>query len=386
MGCYCAIAQEFTLQKLAGTTITTTTTAGKTTYRLTEAINSQAGLITNLYPLDLTTNFELNFDLYFGSKDGADGIGLLFSNSCTPKLEPGNGLAVAGTPNSLIVEFDTYNNGNGNGSYDIQDDHITIFRNGVLDQANSLTSPTPLPNIEDDKFHTVKITWEYFSPDFQTLTVYFDDNVTEKVSSTRNHIADSFAGQTNVFYSFGATTGGEDNEHRVRVNSNSTIYNVCAGGQTTLLAPALGSNYIWSQGGSTTNSNTFTPTSQGTVGCNYIDNCGKPQTVNFTINLLTAIATPRIVIPIPAICSGTNSSFRVAGTSGLELEYNINGTTGTAIIDVSGSVVIPVINPQINQTLTITKVSNTSCSNTVNILPRTMVVNPIPTTSPITTN
>jgi hypothetical protein len=374
MVCYFSIAQEFTLKGNA-------LIINSTTYQLTKNAQSQAGLITNLYPLDLTTNFELNFELYFGTNNnnGADGIALLFSNDCNPPLVFGNGLAVAGIPNSLIVEFDTFDNGNGNGSYDIPDDHITIFKNGVLDQANSLTGPAKLPNIEDGRDHKVKITWEYFSPDDQTLTVYFDDKFI--TYSTQNHIVDSFAGQTNVFYSFGGSTGLFTNEHRVRVNSNSTIYNVCAGDQTTLLAPTLGRNYSWTQGTSTTNSNTFTPTSSGVVSCNYTDNCGVRQTVNFTVNVFPAIVAP--TIPAVSTCIGVDSSFTITGTPGLAVDYNINGGIPTrTIIGASGTAIVSVINPQVNQTLTITKVSNASCSNTVNIS-QTITVGNTSTTTPI---
>ena len=382
MVCYFSIAQEFTLKGNAAI-------LNSTTYQLTRNVKSQAGLITSFYPLDLTKNLDLDFELYFGANlgNGADGIALLFSNDCNPPLIYGHGLAVGGTANSLIVEFDTFDNSIGN--FDIRQHHITIFKNGQLNQANQVmdgfTSPVfALPgggniDIGNNKFYPVKIRWEYLASNSQRLTVFFNGG--QRVSSTQNHIVDSFAGQTNVFYSFGGATGLFTNEHRVRVNSNSTIYNVCAGGQTTLEAPALGSNYLWSQGTSTTNSNTFTPTSSGVVSCNYTDNCGVRQTVNFTVNVFPAIVAP--TIPAVSTCIGVDSSFTITGTPGLAVDYNINGGIPTrTIIGASGTAIVSVINPQVNQTLTITKVSNASCSNTVNIS-QTITVGNTSTTTPI---
>lgn len=99
-------AQEFTLQGNA-------TVINNNTYQLTPNSTQKAGLITSLYPLNLTTNFELNFELYLGANNGngADGIGFMISKSCNPTLQAGQGMGVSGTPNSLIAEFDTYFNG-----------------------------------------------------------------------------------------------------------------------------------------------------------------------------------------------------------------------------------------------------------------------------------
>jgi valyl-tRNA synthetase len=78
------------------------------TYRLTRDTNDQAGMMTNLYPLDLTTNFTLNFDINLGANDGgADGIAFMLSRNCNPTLSQGQGLGVQATSNSIIVDFDT---------------------------------------------------------------------------------------------------------------------------------------------------------------------------------------------------------------------------------------------------------------------------------------
>jgi hypothetical protein len=384
--CNISNAQQFTLQGDAAVINTNT-------YRLTQDLNTQAGLITSLYPLNLTENFELNFEIYLGNRNGngADGIAFMISKNCNPLLTNGQGLSVGGTINSLIAEFDTYNNGNS--SFDILQHHITIFRNGQMNQANQVmdvaTSPvfakpdgTPIDN---NVWYPVKIKWDFLSPTSQRLSVFFNNQL--RVTSTRNHIANSFLNDPNVFYSLGGSTGAVINVHRVRINEDSVIYNVCNGEQVTLLAPSLGSNYSWTAGSSTTNSNTFTPTNSGTVTCNYTDFCGVPKSINFTVTLFPSISLP-ILNAFTPICIGQNSSFTITGNQGLVLEFNINnGTTQTQTIPLSGSITIPLTNLSTNQTLTITKVSNTNCSlNNLNIN-QTITVNPIPVTSiPVQTN
>jgi hypothetical protein len=384
--CLYSNAQQFTLKGTA-------TATSPNTYRLTENVISQAGLITSLYPLNLTQNFELDFEFNFGSNfgSGADGIAFLMSNDCNPSLQVGAGLGVGGTPNSLIVECDTYDNGSF--SFDIFQHHITIFKNGSMFEfghvMDNVTSPVfALTNqgyIDNNIWYPIKIKWEFLSSTSQKLSVYFNNVL--RVTSTRNHITDSFLNNPNVFYSIGGSTGAVTNLQQVRTNEDSVIYNVCTGGEVTLVAPGLGTDYSWSVGSSITNSNTFTPTSSGTVTCNYIDFCNEVRTINFSVNLFSSFALPLLEAATP-ICIGQNSSFTITGNQGLVIEFNINnGATQTQTIPASENLTIPVTNPSTNQTLTITKVSNANCSLDNLNINQTITVNPIPVTStPVQTN
>ena len=164
---------------------------------------SQAGLITNLFPLNLTQNFTLNFELKFGNRDfnGADGFALTLSRNCNPSLGIGQGLGIGGTPQTLVVEFDTYNNTPFN-NHEIASDHIGVYANGNLSNlagsvidGNPVSPPCILPtcgNVEDGLWHQVEIRWEYLSATSQRITVFFDGN--QRVVSTRNHIQDVFQG------------------------------------------------------------------------------------------------------------------------------------------------------------------------------------------------
>ena len=384
--CYLSNAQLFTLQGDAAV-------VNSNTYRLTQDLNTRAGLITSLYPLNLTENFELNFELYLGDKfgEGADGITFMLNKACTPVLTIGQNIGVAGTPNSLITEFDTHFNFAFN--FDIDNHHITIFKNGFLNQTNQVMDVATLPvfakpdgtPIDDNTWHTVRIKWDFLSPTSQRLSVFFNNNL--RVTSTRNHIADSFSNDPNVFYSFGSATRGKRNLHQVRINEDTVIYNVCNGDQVTILVPALGSNYTWSAGSSTTNSNTFTPTSSGTVTCNYTDFCGANKSISFSVNIFPSIVLP-VLNAVTPICIGQDSSFTITGSQGLVVEFNINNeATQTQTIPASGSLTVPVTNLSTNQTLTITKVSNANCSLDNLNINQTITVNPIPVTStPVQTN
>jgi len=246
------------------------------TYRLTPSQNSKAGMITNLYPVNLAQNFTINFQLNFGVNDpgGADGIAFAFSNLCSPVLATGSGLGVGNLTNALIVEFDTYENV-GSQFFDIASDHTGIYSNGTMLAPSFISDLATTPvclsstcaNVEDGAWHNVTIRWEYFSSTSQRISVIFDGST--RTTSTRNHIAERFNNATNVFWSITASTGAASNLQQFRVvdnnNNNSTI---CRGTPVTLTAPTLGTNYSWT-GGSTSNTNTasYTLTNSVTISC-----------------------------------------------------------------------------------------------------------------------
>lgn len=77
----------------------------------------------------MTTIFILNFDVKLGSNDGgADGIAFMLSRNCNPTLSQGQGLGVQATLNSIIVDFDMYDNSSI--LDDLPDDHTGIYSDG----------------------------------------------------------------------------------------------------------------------------------------------------------------------------------------------------------------------------------------------------------------
>ncbi|MEM8528003.1 MAG: T9SS type A sorting domain-containing protein [Bacteroidota bacterium] len=182
------------------------------TYRLTRAQNSQAGAIWSKDRVDLTQDFSLNAALYLGDKDGADGIAFVLQPLCSSlgDVSRGEFIGYGGISPSLIVEFDTYRN-----DYDPVEDHVAILKNGNGDHRSeeTISDPIIVDDLEDGNFHPISILWE---ADSQQLTISLDEQVIYN-DTIGNIISNIFLENELVFWGFTAATGGENNEHIVRV-------------------------------------------------------------------------------------------------------------------------------------------------------------------------
>lgn len=149
---------------------------GGSCYRLTSAANWELGSVWYADKLDLNEDFDLEFELYFGDKnDGADGIVFVLQTVGNKAIgASGGGIGFEGFSPSLGVEFDDWNNVDLG---DLDQDHIAIFKNGIVNHnsTNALTKPIPaLPNsgnIEDGQNHLIRITWNAST---QLFSVWFD--------------------------------------------------------------------------------------------------------------------------------------------------------------------------------------------------------------------
>jgi len=314
-------AQQFILKGTASQ-------SNPVTYELTSNTGAVAGMITNQYPLTLTSNFTLTFEINLGSEDwnGADGIAFMLTRNCNPSLTPGSGLGVENTANSIIIDFDTYDNSSFYN--DISDDHIGIYSDGIFSSSNNIMDGTTTPvcifpdcsNAENGLWDTVSIEWVYTSATVQTIKVYVNGVLI--AASTGNHIQNRFLNQTNVFYSIAASTGALTNQQQVRfpTNNNPTF---CSGQSFTLTAPSLGSNYVWSGSTSTTNTASYIATTSQTITCNYTDFCNQAQQINFNVDIFKSITNPSST---QNVClNGTPSAFSVStnetNTDGINFVY-----------------------------------------------------------------
>lgn len=223
-------------------------------YELTPAASFRAGRITSKLLFDLTQDHTWEFQLNLGTNDAqGDGIGFMLHSAaiCTNVISFGDALGVANTNESVIIEFDTYNNSFSN---EINADHIMFYRDG--DRINGRFGGNAVPasstsnNIEDGAWHNVRVEWDYINPTSQKLSVYFNGVLRKEV--TRN-ILQFFNGNTDVQMSLGAGTGSLFNRHRVRVTPIPSRFLLCNGSSLTLEAPNTGGNYNWVPGGSTNN-------------------------------------------------------------------------------------------------------------------------------------
>lgn len=385
-------AQQFTTQGSA-------VQSGPFSYTITPDGLSQAGMITNYYPVDLTRNFTIKFQLNFGSKDaaGADGFAFMLNNACLPPLTVGSGLGVSGINNSLVVEFDTWDNGTG--WNDIPQDHTGIYSNGQLNATGNVTDGAATPvcltgncnNVEDDQWHDITIQWEYISAASQRLTVFFDNE--KRAASTRNHLLERFNNNAIVFWSVAGSTGGNSNLQQLRVTpDNNNVINACIGKTFTLTAPTPGTNYSWSRGASTTNQSTFNVIGNETITCSYTDFCGTQRSVRFSViandnptvsvnSFTTCEANPEVVVATPGTTGTYNYNWTVPGggpapgnvasfqpaAAGMYTVVITNTETGCSSNAASGTVVFtPAVKP-------LFFLPDTICKGTV--------INPLPTVS-----
>lgn len=124
-----------TLVGSAGTTLT----GDGTVLRVTPASGGQSGAAYSTSAITLGSNatFSTTFQFRFtnpGGWDPADGITFVLAASPTGLGGAGVGIGYAGVPNSVAIEFDTYNNagyglGNDDGN---SSNHVSVDTNGNL--------------------------------------------------------------------------------------------------------------------------------------------------------------------------------------------------------------------------------------------------------------
>ena len=189
-------------------------------YTLTTADDNKSGSIWNINKIDLTQPFDFKFNVNLGciDVDGADGIVFVLQPISTSIGGLGGGIGYEGVTPSIGVIIDTWQNFNNS---DPGFDHISIHKNGSLDHQspNNLAGPvTALPgsdNIEDCKWHTLRITW---NPVTKVLRADMDG--VERVKTTIDMISSVFNGDPKVFWGFTAATGGANNHQRICTSLN----------------------------------------------------------------------------------------------------------------------------------------------------------------------
>lgn len=341
---------------------------GNNCFTITQDLLFQTGGVWYNNPIDLSEDFSIYYQANFGSKDfgGADGMALVFKGNPLAELgNSGGGLAYSGITPSVIVEFDTYQNGD---FADPSFDHIAIMSNGNANHnniANNLAGPVQASasniNIEDGLSHEVKIEWIASS---QLLTVYFDCIARAQINLDIKNLI--FFGDDSVFFGFVGSTGGESNLHEVCLNRVSFVDNlqlqnqVICDGQPEVIDASVpsGASYSWSPIEGIDNPNipnpTFSPTETTTYTVTITDSCGNTFSEDVTLTVLSN-ETP-IFDDVDPICAGEN-------LEELPLISN-NGISGFWT---------PTLNNTTSTTYTFIPTSN-PCANPVTL---DLVVNPV---------
>jgi hypothetical protein len=180
---------------------------------ITPELNTQLGCIWNRTPISFATPFDYSIRMYFGNNvNGADGCTFVFQNSPQGVEACGaNGgqLGAGGIPNSLVIEFDTYDNDFPGHIYDMSRDHTAIEIDGNLQGPGApLCGPVAAvtANLDDGAEHTFRVTWD---PATTTIRVYIDG--TNALTCTSNFVANPFGGNPMVYWGFTGATGALNN-------------------------------------------------------------------------------------------------------------------------------------------------------------------------------
>lgn len=204
-------------------------------YTLTPNTNNQSGSVWNNIKINLDQSFDFNFDINLGCNDGgADGIAFVLQPISTSVGGSGGGMGFSGINPSVGITIDTWQNTDVN---DPVFDHISIQLNGNLDHSNSFNIAGPVTaldnsdNIEDCVFHTLRIKWDAVTKEL----VAFVDGI-QRVSVTKDFVADVFGGNPNVFWGFTAGTGGATNQQRF-CTALSPKYNLLPGQKRCINEP-----------------------------------------------------------------------------------------------------------------------------------------------------
>ena len=352
-------------------------------FLITPAVNDQSGGVWYDNLIDFSNDFTIYYQSYFGSNDadGADGMALVIKQNSNPAIgDTGAFIGYGGIDQSLIVEFDTFQNNGGadQGPESFSDptyDHIAIMKNGVADHASSSNLAGPIQasdnsvNIEDGVDHEVKIEWISSS---QTLKVYFDCNL--RLSITEDFKNTIFEGDSSVYFGFVGSTGGLNNIHRVCFNSVSFIENlvledetICEGENIQIDASIpSGDSYLWSpeQGVSDINSASpiLSPTETTTYIVTVTDICGDPSTQSVTINVTQSDQAPLfdqidpicfedVLDPLPnTSIEGVTGTWSPALDNTVSTEYTFTPDDGQcASIAEMTIIVLPLTNPDFTQ-------------------------------------
>ena len=291
---------------------------GGNCFLITPEATGKKGGIWYGNPIDFSNDFTIYYQNNFGDLDrnGADGMALVFKTTPDAAIgSTGGGIGYLGINNSLIVEFDTWLNGNvGDPSYD----HLAIMKNGnnSHNSTDNLAGPVQASsssaNIEDGIFHDVKVQWDATT---QVLSVFFDCELrlalTEDIKNT------VFGGDSSVFFGFVGSTGGAINRQEVCFNSISFVENlvvpenenICLGQEINIDATIpSGNSYSWlpTTGVSDTEiaNPDFSPTETTDYTVTITDNCGELTDYTVTITV-SSLSTPTFA-QIGAICVGDN--------------------------------------------------------------------------------
>lgn len=189
--------------------------------RIVPAINSQAGSFFSTTTVSLAAN--VSFSTFFsfqissgggigdGDGPGADGIVFVVQTNSNSVGSIGGGIGYLGIPNSLGIEFDTFNNGPASG--DFNGNHVAIDTGGVF-----TTDPLRIQSVPG-RFNDgiLRYAWVDYDGTTDNLEVRLGNTAVRPVAPllATNIDLTTVLGSTNAFVGFTSATGGGFGNHDI---------------------------------------------------------------------------------------------------------------------------------------------------------------------------
>lgn len=321
---------------------------------LTNNAANQAGTAWNPCTISMASSWDMTFSVYFGSQDetcGADGLAFILQNCGTSQLgsDSGEHAYTGMCTNSVAVDFDTFQNtGYGDPVYN----SLNIRNAGQPASTNISTCGTGLvsgpcrppisltqPLVTDAAYHAVEIRWDAVNLQL-SVTVDSASSPSAVWTFPANYLTALLGGNGNVYYGWGASSGGSTNWQQV--SQTSANLNACQAAPTPGTAPtplALAHNVCGN-----TPAPTFTPpgptptwTASPTpypAGCGtpVLANAASPATLNLKGCYNAANASANFTNP-----GGANMALLV------HIEVGTNGAALPSAVSYGGSALTLVV-------------------------------------------
>ncbi|MGB4905231.1 MAG: gliding motility-associated C-terminal domain-containing protein [Saprospiraceae bacterium] len=314
-------------------------------FELTPDQQFKQGSVISRQKLDVQQDFTIAVTMNFGRQNfttsGADGIAfIMMTDTFIPVTGNGGGIGYEGTPESLVVEFDTYQNDPNN---DPAADHVALIIGGnPVHGPSTLAGPNSIGaggNVEDTNDHDVVFSWKAATQEF---TVYFD---CAKVLGYVGPISGPFfGGKKEVFWGFTSSTGSARNKQSFCFKNNSSWVDVlkdetyCDSSLVTLNGGAGAISYKWTPSNGLSNPFIAKPTvfvkENTTFLLEKLDACG-----NATFDSMRVFIVPNtIALELGAdtsLCEGQDLTLKVQQT-GADYTWSTGAKTQSINVNTSG--------------------------------------------------
>lgn len=185
-----------------------------TRLRLTDAVGTRAGSAfwKNRVSLANDRSFSATFSFKMWAGDRADGLTFCLQPNSNTVYASGGGMGYSGMPNSIAIEFDTYNNGGGAG--DPNNNHVGIDING---STYSAATATPAHSMWDSNGTVTNYAWVDYNGQTNLLEVRVSNSSARPANALIAYTVDLAAQgiPSDVYVGFTAATGGSYEYHDI---------------------------------------------------------------------------------------------------------------------------------------------------------------------------